>query len=82
MPFSAIKHGQTGNYAKRAIIHLRLRSFYNSHTKHNMETKLTSGDFCHGVTEGSRSSWLHILGNQLINSSPYYLLYNTTWILY
>ena len=61
-------------------------SFYNSQTKHNTKTKLTSIHFSRQVIEGSRSSWLQTLGNQLINCSPYskytnckcYLLYHFT----
>ena len=47
------------------------RSFYNLQTEHDMETTLTSIDFSRRVAEGSRSSWLQILGNQLIDRSPY-----------
>ena len=58
-------------------------SYYNLRTEHNIKTKLTSINFSRRGTEGFRSSWLQVLGNQLIDRSPYirytnhkgYLLY-------
>ena len=44
---------------------------YNLQIKHDMEMKLTPINFSHQVAESSKSSWLQILGNQLINCSPY-----------
>ena len=67
-------------------VHLRhIKVFNNLKTKPDMEMKLASIKFFRQVAEGCRSSWLQILGNQLINHSPYtryanhkyYLLY--TW---
>ena len=56
-----------------------------------MELKLTSINFSCQVAEGSRSSWLQILGNPLIDHFPYirypythhkyHLLYNIIWII-
>ena len=62
-------------------------SFHKLQTEHDMEIKLAPINFSRRVAKGSRSSWLQILGNQLINRSPYirdtnqtyYLLYSTTW---
>ena len=36
-----------------------------------MEMKLTPVDFSHRVAEGSRSSWLQIIDNELIDHFPY-----------
>ena len=75
MPLSVTQHGQTGNYTMRASIHLILcttreaNMIWRQHLHQSTSVR---------VTEGSRSSWLQILGTQIINSSPYYLLYNTT----
>ena len=46
-------------------------SFYNLQTERDMEARLTSIDFSRRGAEGSRSSWLQTLGNQLIDRSPY-----------
>ena len=62
-------------------------TFYNPRTEHDFEMKFTSIVFSHRVVEGSRSSWLQTLGNQLIDCSPhirytnhkYYLLYYIPW---
>ena len=73
-----------------AMLRLRLLeiflSFYNAQSEHDTDMKVTLIDFSCRVTEGSRSSWLQTLGNQLIDRSPYirytnrkyYLLYNIT----
>lgn len=55
---------------------LRVRSletplrFYNSQTEHDTETKLTSINFSCLGAEGLGSSWLRVLGNQLIYCPP------------
>ena len=71
----------------RARVHLTpVKVFTTRKTQNNMEMELTFIDFSHRGAEGSRSSWLQTLGNQLIDRSPYirhtnhkhYLMYNTT----
>ena len=57
-----------------AVVHSRLIKAFiysSSQTEHDMEMELTTIDFFHQVTEDSRSSWLQILDNQLIDCSPY-----------
>ena len=43
----------------------------NSQAEYDTEMNLISTDFPHQVKQGSRSSWLQTLGNQLINCFPY-----------
>ena len=47
-----------------------------------MDVKLTFIDFSRQVAEGSRSSWLQTLGNQLFNHSPYIRYTNSPYIRY
>ena len=61
-------HGQVSILCSRSL-EARL-SFYNSRAKHDVETKRTLIDFSRRVAEGSRSSQLQTLGNQLIDPSP------------
>ena len=59
-------------YSTCTHVHLKLIKFFlNSQTEHDMEMKFVSIDFSSRVVEGSRSSWLQIQGNQLIDCSPY-----------
>ena len=44
-------------------------SFYNSQAEHDTETNLTSINFSGRGTEGFRSLWLQVLGDQLIYHS-------------
>ena len=69
-----------------AHIHLRLVQVFIDCKQSMIWGRNISIDFSRQVTEGCGSSWVQILGNQLINHSPYirytnrkyYLLYNTT----
>ena len=58
-------------YAMRTRLLETPLSFYNSRTKHDLKMKLTSVDFSRQGAEGSRSSWLQTLSDQLINRSPF-----------
>ena len=53
-------------------VHLRLlQAFVTQEPKTIWRWKLTSIGFSRRGAEGSRSSWLQTLGNQLIDRSPY-----------